>query len=108
MDELIASYGGTDVAVKRLGKGESINIWFTAGERGVLSLDYQQSGNPLNGFTVPDFDPLQNSRDGLKLSLIVKNTVIEKSVEDDETTTAAQTVVERIKTWVSSQLEPTP
>jgi hypothetical protein len=108
MDDLIASYGGTDVAVKRLGKGESINIWFTAGERGVLSLDYQQSGNPLNGFTVPDFDPLQNSRDGFKLSLTVRNTVIEKSVEDDETTTASQTIVERIKTWVSSQLQPTP
>lgn len=108
MDDLIVSYGGTDVAVKRLGQSESINVWFTAGERGVLSLDYQQSGNPLNGFTVPDFDPLQNSRDGFKLSLVVRNTVIEKSVEDEETTTAAQTIIERIKTWVSSQLEPTP
>jgi hypothetical protein len=40
--------------------------------------------------------------------LTVRNTVIEKSVEDDETTTASQTIVERIKTWVSSQLQPTP
>ena len=32
MDDLIVSYGGTDVAVKRLGQGESINVWFTAGE----------------------------------------------------------------------------
>ncbi len=46
MDDLVASYDGTDVAVKRLGKGESINIWFTAGEPGVLSLDYRTKGKP--------------------------------------------------------------
>jgi hypothetical protein len=108
MEDLVASYGGTDVAVKRLGQGESINIWFTAGKRGVLSLDYQQKGNPLNGFKVPDFDPLQNRRDGFKLSLVVRNNLIERSVEDDETTTVLQTLGERIKRWVSSDGEPAP
>ena len=108
MEDLVARYGGTNVAVKRLGQGDSINIWFTAGARGVLSLDYQQKGNPLNGFKVPDFDPWQNHRDGFKLSLIVRNDLVERSVEDDETTTALQTIGERIKGWMSSESEPAP
>jgi hypothetical protein len=106
MEDLIASYGGTRVAVKRLKPGESVNVWFTARERGVLSLDYQQKGNPLTGFNVPDFDPLQNRRDGFKLSLVVRNNLVERSVEDDETTTPLQIFGERIKGWVSSELMP--
>ncbi len=31
---------------------------------------------------------MQNRRDGFKLSLTVRNNLIERSVEDDETTTA--------------------
>jgi len=108
MEDLVANYGGTDVTVKRLGQGESINIWFTAGVRGVLSLDYHQKGNSLNGFKVPDFDPIQNRRDGFKLSLIVRNNLIERSVEDDETTTSLQTLGERINRWIKSDLEPAP
>jgi hypothetical protein len=108
MEDLIASYDGTDVAVKRLGQGESINIWFTAGARGMLILDYQQKGNPVNGFTVPDFDPMQNRRDGFKLSLVVKDNYVERTVEDDETTSALQVLGERVKGWISSEIAPAP
>jgi hypothetical protein len=108
MEDMVANYGGTDISVGRLGKGESINIWFTASEPGVLSLDYQQKGIPLNGFKVPDFDPKQNRRDGLKLSLIVRNNLIERSVEDDETTTGIQALGERIIRWIKSDLGPAP
>jgi hypothetical protein len=106
--DLVATYNGTDVAVKRLKRGESINIWFTAGEPGLLSLEFEQKGNPVNGFGVPDFDPIQNRRDGLKLSLIIRNNLIERSVEDDETTTALQNLGERIGGWIKSQFMAAP
>jgi hypothetical protein len=108
IEDLVATYNGTDVAVKRLKRGESVNIWFTAGKPGVLNLNYEQKGNPLNGFGVPDFDPIQYRRDGLKLSLTIRGNLVERSVEDDETTTVIQNLGERMSQWIKSQIAPAP
>jgi hypothetical protein len=84
MDDVIVTYGNTRVAVGTLAAGQSTNVWLTAAGKGTLSLDFKQKGNPLNGFHVPDFDPIENLANGLKLVLIVKDNRVERFMDDEQ------------------------
>jgi hypothetical protein len=105
IENLIVSYAETQVRVGKIGAGESAHVWFTAGQPGTLKLDFRQKGNPLNGFQVPDFDPMQNRLDGVKLVLVVKSNLVQRSVDDAETLTPLQSLLERAKEWINSDLE---
>jgi hypothetical protein len=100
MDDLVVSYAETKVALGRLGAGQSAKAWFTAGERGALTLDFKQKDNPLRSFRVPDFDPVESTSNGFKLVLVVKSNRVERFMEDDEDTTSVQNLSDRIRDWM--------
>jgi hypothetical protein len=102
MDDLILSYGGTKIRVGGLGVGRSTNVWFTVAGKDTLSLEFNQKGNPMTGFQVPDFDPADNLANGFKIVLVVKNNRVERFMEDDHSTTPLKNLVESI----SEMFEP--
>jgi hypothetical protein len=102
MDDLLASYSGTEVPVGRLVVGQSTHIWLTAGPKGSLRLDFRQKGNALKGFQVPDFEPSQMIQDGFKLVLVVKSNEIQRFVEDADAQAGTETLGDRIKQWIMS------
>jgi hypothetical protein len=105
IDDLVVSYAQTQVRAGKVGAGESAHVWFTAGKPGALRIDFRQKGNPLSGFQVPDFDPIENRSAGLKLVLVVKTNLVQRSMEDDEAMTPLESLVERLKAWIMADLE---
>jgi hypothetical protein len=98
MDDLVLSYAGTKVSVGGLGASKSTHVWFTVGEKGTLSLEFNQKGNPMKGFQVPDYEPAENLASGLKLVLVVKDNRVERLVEDDPSrTTPLKSLMNRIR-----------
>jgi hypothetical protein len=107
MDDLILSYGETKVRVGELATGRSTNVWFTVAGKDTLSVEFNQKGNPMKGFQVQDFDPADNLANGLKLVLIVKNDRIERSMDDDKSTTPLKSLVESITGLFEPDSRPT-
>ena len=103
MNDLVLSYAGTKVNVGELGAAQSTHAWFTAGEKGTLSLEFNQKGNPMKGFQVADYDPAENLANDLKLVLVVKDNRVERAVEDDPTPT---TPLKSLMNSVSGLFEP--
>jgi hypothetical protein len=99
MDELVLSYSGTRFALGHLDAGASAKVWFSPGGRGTISLEFRQNDNPLKGFQVPDFDPLEISRSGSKLVLVVKSNRIERFKEADESAMNLENLSDRIREW---------
>ncbi len=106
MDDLVLSYGETKVSVGRLGAGQSTNVWFTAGGKDTLSLEFNQKGNPMKGFQVREFDPAENLANGLKLVLVVKNDRVERSMEDDQSTTPLKSLMESVSGFFELDSRP--
>jgi hypothetical protein len=105
MDDLILSYGGSKVRVGALGTGQSANVWFTAGRKGTLALEFKQKGNPMTGFQVEDFDPAENLANGFKVVLVVKNNRVERFMDDDHpSTTPLQSLLESVGGLFDSEL----
>jgi hypothetical protein len=108
IEDLVLSYSGTKVRVGHVAAGQSSQAWFTAGNLGPLKLEFLQKGNPLTGFQVADYDPASNIRDGVKLVLFVKKDQVERSVDDDDSVKARETVIERVKDWLAPELKEAP
>jgi hypothetical protein len=108
IEELVLSYAGTKVRLGHVAAGESSRAWFTAGNLGPLQLEFKQKGSPLTGFQVADYDPASNIRDGLKLVLFVRNDMVERAVDDDDTVKARETLMERWWNWFLPELKKSP
>jgi hypothetical protein len=105
IEDLIVSYAGSQVAVGRLPTGQSTQVWLSAGPKGPLRLDFKQKGNAIRGFEVPEFDPAQNRRDGFKLVLVVRSNEVERFMDDDPLADR-ETLEDRIRRWMRSEMEP--
>src|SRR5262249_43214744 len=108
IDDLVVTYADTKVPVGRIALGQAAHVWLTAGPKGLLRLDFRQKGNALGGFQVPEFDPVQNRRDGFKLVLTVKTNEIQRFVEDDGSQSDWESLGDRIKRWISSETAVSP
>jgi hypothetical protein len=106
MDDLVVSYGESEVSVGRLKAGQSTTVWLTTAGKGTLSLEFNQLGNPMKGFQVQDFDPDENLSNRMKLSLIVKNNLVERSMEDDDSTTPLQSLKDSVRSWFEYDVVP--
>jgi hypothetical protein len=104
MVDLVVVYGETKVRLGRLGAGETTSAWFSAAGKGSISLEFNQHGNPMKGFQVTDFDPIDNITNGFKLVLIVKNDQVERFMDDDPTRTPFKALMENIKSWFVSEV----
>ncbi len=49
---------------------------------------------------------MQNLKDSFKLVLVVTPKQVERFVEDDEFQQKKETLVERLRSWMSSEIEP--
>jgi hypothetical protein len=107
MEDVIVTYAGSQVRVGRLPAGQSTHVWLSAGPKGLLRLDFKQKGNALMGFQVPDYDPVQNRRDGFKLVLLVKSNEIQRFM-DDEPMADRETLEDRVRRWLRAEMVPTP
>jgi hypothetical protein len=97
IDDLVVAYGGTKVAPGLLGAGQTTTVWFTPAGAGILTLEFDQKGNPMKGFKVEDFDPDENLRLGVKLALIIRNNEVVRYMEDDQTTTTFAALMNKLK-----------
>jgi hypothetical protein len=104
MDDLVVVYGESRVRVGRLGPGETANVWFSAAAIGPVALEFNQNGNPMKGFQVPDFDPVDNIRNGFKLVLTVKNNQVERFMDDDPSRTPVRNLMESFMSWFQADL----
>jgi hypothetical protein len=104
LDDLVVIYGSTKLTLGRLEPGASANAWFSAGKKGTLQLDFKQKGNPLKGFSIDDFDPADNKRNGLKLVLGITNNRVERSMDDDDTKSEMGSLIDRVKVWIEEDV----
>jgi hypothetical protein len=82
MDEVVVTYANTRVTVGSIGAGKSANVWLTIAGKGTLGLEFKQTGNPMKGFQVPEFNPTENLASGLRLVLTVKDNRVERFMDD--------------------------
>lgn len=106
IEELVVTYGGSKVAVGHLGPGDTTRVTLSGSEKGSLSLSFTQSGNPMSGFLLPDFDPRSMRRDGLRLVLQIKPNEVVKFMDDETTSSPLGRLRERIGDYVSLELAP--
>jgi hypothetical protein len=104
IDDLVAVYGESKITVGRLGSGETTNVWFSAAEKGFISLEFSQNGNPIKGIQMPEFDPIDNIRNGFKLVLVLKKDQVERFMDDDPTRTPFKTLMDNVMGWFESDV----
>lgn len=106
IENLVISFGGSQVGVGHVGPGESTHVWLSGTDKGSLSLSFAQAGNPMSGFLVPEFDPRSMHRDGLRLVLHIKPNEVVKFMDDEVSSTPLGRLRDRISDWVSLELYP--
>ncbi len=100
LESLVVTYEKTRIPVGNLPPGQGRSVRFKPGERGFLRLDYEQRGQPVQGFQVPEYDPAQHMRDGFKLVLTIKNSEFQRGMEDDEYNPPETNMVNKVVDWV--------
>jgi hypothetical protein len=106
LENLVVSFGGSQVAVGKVAPGETTHVWLSGTEKGTLSLSFTQAGNPMSGFLVPEFDPRSMRRDGLRMVLQIKPNEVVKSMDDELTSTPLGRLRDRIGDWIAAELSP--
>ncbi len=106
IENLVVSFGGSQVGVGHVAPGDTTLVWLSGAEKGTLSLSFNQASNPMSGFLVPEFDPLSLRRDGLRLVLHVKPNEVVKFMDDEVSSSPLGRLRDRITDWVSLELQP--
>jgi hypothetical protein len=106
LENLVVSFGGSQVGVGNLAPGGSTHVWLSGKDKGSLSLSFTQAGNPMSGFLIPEFDPRSMHRDGLKMVIHIKPNEVMKFMDDEQTSTPLGRLGDRIRDWVSLELNP--
>lgn len=104
IEGLSVSFDANEVAVDRLGAGEAATVWLDGGRQGTLSLSFQQRGNPMKGLQVPDFNPREMSRNGLKLVLEIRTNEVTRYMEEREPSTPLSRLGARLLGWLAAEL----
>ena len=104
MQGVVASYADTRVSLGNLAPGEKSKVWFSAAGRGALKFEFTQKGNPMTGFKVDEFDPMELRRDASRLVLVVRSNQVERYVEEDESVKSAPRMLDRLLEWIRDEL----
>ena len=104
MYEVFASYADTRISLGTIAPGEKSKVWFSAAGRRALKLEFTQKGNPLSGFKVDDFDPMEHRRDGSRLVLVVKNNQVERYIEEDDSVKSPPRLLDRLMDWIRDEI----
>jgi hypothetical protein len=104
MEGLIASFAETKVGLGTLAPGEKAKVWFSGGGRGVLAFEFTQQNNPMKGFKIEEFNPMELRRDGSRLVLVVKTNQVERYVEEDASIKTPPRLYDRLMNWIGEQL----
>ncbi len=103
IQNLVVSFGGSQVAVGNVAPGDSAHVWLSGKEGGTLSLAFTQAGNPMSGFLIDEFDPKGMSRDGLKMVIQIKPNEVVKFMDDEVTSSPLGRLRDRISDWIASE-----
>jgi len=106
LENLVVSFGGSQVGVGNVAPGDSAHVWLSGTEKGMLSLSFTQAGNPMSGFLVQEFDPRGMHRDGLRMVLQIKPNDVARSMEDEVSSSPLSRLRDRIGDWVAAELSP--
>lgn len=101
---LVASYAGTRIALGELLPGEETKVWFSGAGRGSLKFEFTQKGNPMNGFSVDEFDPMEHHRDGSRLVLRVKSNQVARNVEEDDNVKTPPRMLAWLMEWIREEI----
>jgi hypothetical protein len=104
MDDLVVVYRETKIRLGRLGAGETTNAWFSAAAKGPLTLEFNQNGNPMKGFQIADFDPIDSIENGFKLVLAVKKDQVERFMDDDPSRTPFKSLLDNVLSWFEAEV----
>jgi hypothetical protein len=104
MHAVFASYANTRISLGTIAPGEKSKVWFSAAGRGALKLEFSQKGNPLTGFKVEDFDPMEHRRDASRLVLVVKSNQVERYVEEDDSVKSPPRLLDRLLDWIKDEI----
>jgi hypothetical protein len=104
MDDLVVVYRETRIRLGRLGAGETTNAWFSAAAKGPLTLEFNQNGNPMRGFQIEEFDPIDSIQNGFKLVLTVKKDQVERFMDDDPSRTPLKSLLDNIQSWFEAEV----
>ena len=100
MEDLVASFGDTKVNLGTVAPGGQAKVWFSGAGRGVLSFEFVQQNNPMKGFKVEEFNPLELRRDGSRMVLVVKANQVERFVEEDASIKTPPRLFDRLMSWI--------
>lgn len=106
LENLVVSFGGSQVGAGNLAPGDSTHVWLSGKDKGSLSLSFTQAGNPMSGFLIPQFDLRSMHRDGLKMVIHIKPNEVMKFMDDEDTSTPLGRLRDRIIGRVSSECSP--
>jgi hypothetical protein len=105
IENLIVSFPGSRVAVGSLAPGESGHVWLSGHEKGTLELSFTQAENPMSGFQIPDYDPQEMRRDGLKMVIHVRPNEVMKYMDDEGSSTPLGRLGDSMSDWITSELD---
>jgi hypothetical protein len=106
IENLVVSFGGSQLGVGHVAPGDTTRVWLSGTEKGPLSMSFTQAGNPMSGFLVPEFDPRSMRRDGLRLVLQIKPNEVLRFMDDEVSSTPLGRLRDRLTDWVSLELYP--
>jgi hypothetical protein len=106
LQNLVITFEGSHVVVGDVAAGQSAHVWLSGIAKGTLTLSFTQAGNPMSGFQIADFDPRSIRRDGLKQVVQIKSNEVVKYMDDEESSTPLARLRDRIRDWVSAELDP--
>ncbi len=106
LENLVVSFGGSQVGVGNVAPGDTAHVWLSGTAKGTLSLSFTQAGNPLSGFLVPEFDPLSMRRDGVRMVLQIKPNDVRRFMDDEVASSPLSRLRDRIGDWFSAEFSP--
>jgi hypothetical protein len=106
--DLVVVCGDSRAAVERISPSQSVVVRLGGRGKKPLKLSYQQLGNAMSGFEVPDFNPGELSRDGSALVLEIRNNEFTRSHEPDETPGTLGRLGRNVWGWFEEESEPSP
>jgi hypothetical protein len=104
MDDVVASYADTQVSLGQVAAGTSTKVWFNHKGRKPLVLKFMQKGNPMTGYEVDDFDPVELRESGSRLVLVVNGSQFQRYIERDDSIKTPPRLLDRLVEWIRDEL----
>jgi hypothetical protein len=104
MEGVVASFADSRVSLGTLAPSAQAKVWFSGTGPGALSFEFTQESNPMKGFKIEEFNPMELRRDGSRLVLVVRSNQVQRYVEEDASIKSPPRLFDRLMDWIRDQL----